>query len=53
MTPEEAAAYKAMYEALTSIHEVDDNGWGDGTATVNIDYVKVQEALDLVDKARR
>ena len=53
MTTEEREAFDAMRDALYSIHEVDDNGWGDGTATVNINYNKVQEALFLADKAER
>jgi hypothetical protein len=48
MTPTERKAFDAMVDALTSIHEVDD--LGDGIATVNIDYVEVTRALDLVDK---
>jgi len=48
MTPTERKAFDAMVDALTSIHELDD--LGDGIATVNIDYVEVTRALDLVDK---
>jgi hypothetical protein len=48
MTEAERKAFDAMTEALCSIHEVDD--FGEGYATVTIDYVKVTEALDLVDK---
>lgn len=47
MTPEEGAAFDAMLDALNTINEVDD--MGDGIATVNIDYAKVQKAYDLVD----
>jgi hypothetical protein len=50
MSPEEREAFDAMRDALYSINEVDDNGWGDGTATVCIDYVKVEAALALADK---
>ena len=47
MTPEEGAAFDAMLDGLNTINEVDD--MGDGIATVNIDYAKVQKAYDLVD----
>lgn len=53
MSPEEREAFDAMRDALYSIHEVEDNGWDDGTATVNINYVKVEEALDLANKIRK
>ena len=42
MTEAERAAFNAMQDALNSIYEVDD--MGDGIATVNIDYAKVEEA---------
>lgn len=47
MTAAERAAFDAMYDALSSINEVDD--FGEGYATVTIDYVAVQRAFDLVD----
>jgi hypothetical protein len=48
MTEAERAAFNAMQDALNSIYEVDD--MGDGIATVNIDYAKVEEAFALLDK---
>jgi hypothetical protein len=46
-TPPKDIAYNAMLDALESISEVEDNGWYDGTATVNINYRKVERALAL------
>jgi hypothetical protein len=51
VTDAERKAFDAMFDALCSINEVDD--FGDGYATVNIDYERVTEALDLVEKLRR
>ncbi len=45
----ERAAVSAMLDALWSIHEVDEIG--EGYATVNIDYVKVEAAHEAAVKA--